>query len=278
MLHGSTISGIIIALHNNQFCLSFIQKEILPRGRKQMNSQSMKKFLIVDDEDLIRHSLAVALHNSEREITTAFDRQSVYKAISENQFDLCFLSMHLPNIDGLEIMRKLRDISPQTRIIMMTGSEITDSIMKAVRENAHCLISKPFELEQVKALVERVLSTGKHSSRENSVAAEIGISSLQWISNDNRKHQRKPIANSITCYAVAPHGDLTATQISANILDISETGMGILTDCQLHTGHLIRLSDAPMHGRGVVRWSIYTDAIAAYRTGIQFVSPENVPH
>lgn len=239
---------------------------------------SLKKFLIVDDEDLIRHSLSAMFQNSEREVITADNRESVLKAITENHFDLCFLDMHLPDINGLEIMRKLRDVSPQTRIIMMTGSEITDEIMKAVRENAHCLISKPFELEQVKALVVRVLSTGKRLPQEDSVATEGGISSLQWISDDNRKHQRKPIDNSITCYAVAPHSDVTATLVNANILDISETGMCILTDCKLQTGHIIRLSDAPIHGRGVVRWSDHASTMAAYRAGIQFVSPENIPH
>ncbi|HYA88639.1 MAG TPA: response regulator [Nitrospirota bacterium] len=237
----------------------------------------MKKILIVDDEDLIRHLLSAAFHESETEITTAADRESVFKAISKHQFDLCFLDMHVNHVDGLEIMKMLRDISPQTRIIMLTRNEITDALMNAVRENAHCLISKPCELEQVRTVVERVLSIGKRPPQENSVAAERGLASIYWISNDNRKHQRKQIANSISCYAVAPHGDMTATRISANILDISETGMGVLTDCQLQTGHLIRLSDA-MHGRGVVRWSVYDDARAAYRAGIQFVSPENVPH
>ncbi len=238
----------------------------------------MKKyFLVVDDEDLIRHSLSVAFHDSEREVITAAARESAFKAISENRFDLCFLDMHLPDINGLEIMKMLRDVSPQTRIIMMTESGITDAIMKEVRENAHCLISKPFELEQVKALVGRVLSMGKNPHQEDSIAAESEMSSLQWISDDNRKHRRKPIANSITCYAVAPHGDMTATLVTANILDISETGMGIVTDCKLQPGYLIRLSDAPVHGRGVVRWSEDAGAVAAYRAGIQFVSPENVP-
>lgn len=238
----------------------------------------MKKyFLVVDDEDLIRHSLSATFHDSEREVITAAARESAFKAISENRFDLCFLDMHLPDINGLEIMKMLRDVSPRTRIIMMTESGITDTIMKEVRENAHCLISKPFELEQVKALVGRVLSMGKNPHREDSIAAESGMSSLQWISDDNRKHQRKPIANSITCYAVAPHGDMAATLVTADILDISETGMGIVTDCKLQPGYFIRLSDAPVHGRGVVRWSEDAGAKAAYRAGIQFVSPENVP-
>ncbi|HUL01101.1 MAG TPA: response regulator [Nitrospirota bacterium] len=239
---------------------------------------SIKKILVVDDEDLIRHSLSSVFHDRDTEITSAATGKDALKAISDNTFNLCFLDMHLPDINGLEIMKMLRDVSPQTRIIMMTGSEITDAIMKEVRENAHCLISKPFELELVKTLVDQVVSTGKRRPREDSLATDSEVSSLQWISDDNRKHQRKPIANSITCYAVAPHGDMTALVVTANILDISETGMGIVTDCKLQPGHIIRLSDAPIHGRGVVRWSVYADTMAAYRAGIQFVSPENVPH
>lgn len=239
---------------------------------------SLQKFLIVDDEDLIRHSLSAIFQDSGREVITAANRESVYRAIDENHFDLCFLDIHLPDINGLEIMKTLRDVSPNTRIITMTGGEITDTIMEAVRKNAHCLISKPFELEQIKFLVGLVLSIGKHPPQEDSVAADCGISSLHWICDDNRKHPRKQITNSITCYTIAPHGDMTATLVSANILNISETGIGILADCKLQTGHLIRLSDSLIQGRGVVRWSVYADAMTAYRAGIQFVSPENIPH
>ncbi|HUI44700.1 MAG TPA: response regulator [Nitrospirota bacterium] len=238
----------------------------------------MKKFLIVDDEDLLRHSLASVFHDKDTEIISAATGEDALKAIKENQFNLCFLDMNLPDISGLEIMRLLRDVSPQTRIIMMTGSEITDTMLIAVRESAHCLLSKPFELEQVKSLVCRILSMVSHAGHDENLLAQGGMSSLQWISDDTRKHKRKPFTNCITCYAVAPHGDMAAKLISANIVDISESGMGILTDCQLQPGHLIRLSDAPIQGRGVVRWSVYVDAKAAYRAGIQFVSPEHVPY
>lgn len=251
---------------------------ILIIRRSQINTHTTKKFLIVDDEDLIRHSLYAAFNNKDQQVMTAADRESAFRAFSENHFDLCFLDMHLPDINGLDIMRKLRDISPQTRIIMMTGSEITDEIMKAVRENAHCLISKPFELEQIKTLVVQVLSMGKPRVKEDRVVDTSDISSLHWISDDTRKHRRKPIANSITCYAIAPHGNGTAILVAANIFDISETGMGIVTDYKLQPGDLIRLSDAPIHGRGVVRWSTYSSETATYRAGIQFVSPENIPH
>jgi DNA-binding NarL/FixJ family response regulator len=237
----------------------------------------MKKFLIVDDEDLIRHSLSAALKNKDVAVITAANRETALKAINEDQFDLCLLDMHLPDINGLEIMRKLRDVSPRTRIIIMTGGEVTDSIMKSIREYAHCLISKPFVLEQVRSLVDRVLSIGKSPTSDGRPGA-VGVSCVCWISDDNRKHLRKPIDNSITCYAVAPRNDMAATLVTVTILDISETGMGILTESNLELGHLIRLSDAPIHGRGVIRWSVPTGTAQAYRAGIQFVSPENIPH
>jgi CheY-like chemotaxis protein len=239
---------------------------------------SIKKFLIVDDEDLIRHSLTSVFHDKDTEIISAATGSDALKAINENHFNLCFLDMNLPDISGLEIMRLLRDVSPQTRIIMMTGSEITDEMLKAVRESAHCLLSKPFELEQVKSLVCTILSLRSHPYPDENLLAQGEVSSLQWLSDDTRKHLRKPIANCITCYMIAPQGDMDAKPITANILDISESGMGILTDCQLQPGHLIRLSDAPIHGRGVVRWSVYVDTKSAYRAGVQFVSPEHVPH
>jgi DNA-binding NtrC family response regulator len=58
---------------------------------------------------------------------------------------------------GLDIMKKLREISPATRIIIITGSVVTDAMMKSIQENAHLLLTKPFDIDQVRSSVDRLL-------------------------------------------------------------------------------------------------------------------------
>lgn len=236
----------------------------------------MKKIMIVDDEYLIRYALASCFHDSLTEASAS--GEAALRAIRNCHLDLCFLDIHLPDMNGLDIMKKFRDISPWTRIIVMTGSMITDDMMTAIRENAHCLISKPFDLDQVKAAVSRLLTAGRPPLQEDGIADGSDSSSIQWITDNYRIHRRNPTARRITGYAVAPPDDKTEVPVTADVLDISESGMGLMTTCRLQPGHLLRLSDASVHGTAVVRWSEDADAPESYRAGIQFVAPENIPH
>lgn len=237
----------------------------------------MNAILIIDDEDLMRYSLSTIFKNEDTVVTTAADGASAVHAISAGSFDLCFLDIHLPDMNGLDIMKQLRDVSPRTRIVIMTGSDVSDAMMKAIRENAHALISKPFDLTQVKLLVCRILKKDKPLPLDESAAIKDQMSFITWLADDIRKHIRKPITDSITCYAVAPQGDSHAVRLTANILDITETGMCILTDYELKPGHLLRLSDSSAQRSAVVRWSEFSGITETYRAGIQFVAPESPP-
>ncbi len=235
----------------------------------------MRKILVVDDEYLIVYSLSATFHDGETQVITASDGEAALKAIDESSFDLCFLDIHLPDINGLDIMRKLRRISPRTKIIIMTGSEITETMMASIQQNAHLLISKPFDLDRIKAFADRILTTGKPLYRDECTALKDQASFIKWLADDNRKHERKPISKTITCFAVPPHGEETTDILSAQVIDISEAGMCIRTDYLLKPGHLLRLFDSPAECTGIVRWSRSVGSMQSYRAGIQFVAADN---
>jgi DNA-binding response OmpR family regulator len=119
---------------------------------------AMKKILIVDDEFLIRYSLSHALINGDREISTASNGRDALKELGEHCYDLCLLDLHLPDMNGLDIMKELRKASPGTRIIIITGSVITEAMMHSIQENADLLIPKPFDLDEVKASADQLLT------------------------------------------------------------------------------------------------------------------------
>jgi CheY-like chemotaxis protein len=233
----------------------------------------MKKILVVDDEFLINYSLSATFQTSGTEVITAPDGETALKAISENHFDICFLDIHLPDINGLEIMKKLRYLSPGTKIVIMTGSEVSESMMKSIQENAHMLMAKPFDLDRIKEFVDRILTTGKPLYRDECTALKDHMSFIKWLADNNRKHERKPVSKCITCFSVSPQGgEKTSDMLSAHVIDISEAGMCIRTDYLLKPGHLIKLSDSPLECTGVVRWSMSVGSMESYRAGIQFVS------
>jgi CheY-like chemotaxis protein len=238
----------------------------------------MTKIIIVDDEYLIRYSLSSVFQDPGTEVLIAADGTTALGIMRSVHLDVCFLDIRLPDMNGLDIMKQVRDISPWTRIIIMTGSVITDSMMRSIQENAHCLISKPFDLEQVRSAAKGVLAMSKAQCREESFRCNKDDSCIQWITDDYRKHQRKQHSKNITCYLAAPQSDTPPVPIVADVFDISESGMGILCANELRPGNLIQSSDMPVHRRGVVRWCAYSSDAQSFRAGIQFVAPEHIPY
>jgi CheY-like chemotaxis protein len=237
----------------------------------------MNTILIVDDEDLIRYSLASLFRDPGMVVFSVATGKAALETLQNHRTDLCFLDIHLPDMNGLEIMRTLRDISPRTRIIIMTGSLITSEIMRLIREHAHCLMSKPFELEQVSLVASLLLAAHGPLYREDRPVTAGEESSIVWIDDDVRKHPRTPTRKRITCYVVDPQGNKAPVLVNADVLDTSGSGMCIEIPLALEPGYLIQLADAPPPGSGVVRWRTSTGAEETYRTGIQLIAPENIP-
>jgi DNA-binding NarL/FixJ family response regulator len=236
----------------------------------------MKSILIVDDEYLVLYSLSSIFKNASMEVTTASDGASALHAIDSSSFDLCLLDVQLPDMSGLDIMKKIRGISPRTLIVIMTGGDISQTMLKSIQENAHCLISKSFDLLQAKALIDALISKddGKLLNHNKSTAIKNQIPFITWLADDIRKHIRKPVTDSKCCWAVATPGDKPAAFLTTDVLDISDMGMCILTDYELKPGHILMLSDIPLQKSAVVRWSAFSATTDSYRAGLQFVSPD----
>jgi CheY-like chemotaxis protein len=240
----------------------------------------MKKVLIVDDEYLILYSLSAIFKDANTEVISAADGKSALKAIGENRFDLGILDIHLPDMSGLEIMKKLGQTSPWMKIIIMTGSEISEAMLRTIQENAVLLIAKPFDLDRLRGFVEQILTTGRLGYSDESSALKDDVDSfVKWFADGSRKHKRIPVARKINYLAFPVHEKNTPDVLTADILDVSEGGMRIRTDCRLDPGYILKLSDAHVQCEGVVRWSAQSGAPEAHHVGIQFVSSmHNINH
>jgi CheY-like chemotaxis protein len=238
-------------------------------------ADEMNTIVIVDDEELIRYSLSSLFRDPHLKVLSAATGTAAMKTLQDHPTDLCFLDIHLPDMNGLDIMRTLRDVSPRTRIIVMTGSLITGEMMKLIRAYAHCLISKPFDLDEVGSAAAQLLGARGPMCLED-LPDSSKDSSIVWIDGDWRKHPRIPARRSITCYAVDPRHKNGPVPVKADVLDTSGSGMRIESQLRLEPGSLVRLDDAPVPGNGVVRWHACTGAAETYYAGIQLIAPENI--
>jgi DNA-binding NtrC family response regulator len=118
---------------------------------------NMKKILVVDDEPLLLQGLGKALQTGVAEVATAETGEAALTEISASPCHLCFLDVFLPDMDGTEVLKKIADISPKTKVIMMTAGIINDAMKENIEKNAYMFIPKPFDLLQIRMLAKRII-------------------------------------------------------------------------------------------------------------------------
>ncbi len=99
-----------------------------------------KNILIVDDENLILWGLSRSLQNCcdfSVEIKCVGSCQHALSEIHTRFYDLCFLDIRLPDGSGLDAMKRIREISPDTRIVIITATMIDGGIEREIKENAY---------------------------------------------------------------------------------------------------------------------------------------------
>ena len=193
-------------------------------------SDNKKNILVVDDEPLILYALSATFTDEEYQAMTADTGEAALKTISEHHFDACFLDINLPDMNGIELMKKIRHASPETKFLIMTAGDVTPAMMKSIQESAHLLMGKPFDLDVVKNFVDRILSTGRPLCKDEVNTLMNGSSFIKWVSGANRGCERKHVAKQISYLTVSPNGEHGRDIFLANVLDISESGIGIMTE------------------------------------------------
>jgi len=133
-----------------------LAKEDLKMGNiPHMLKNSHHRVLIVDDEALIRWTLTEMLGERGYDVTEASDARGTLAAIARagESFDVVLLDFRLPDSADLELLEKVRGLAPASQVIMMTAHNSPELAQGAEALGVYRVISKPFEVEQVAALV-----------------------------------------------------------------------------------------------------------------------------
>ena len=133
------------------------------------------KVLVVDDQKSMRLTLAAILEDQGYDVTEVEDGYRAIEAQEQVPFDLVFMDIKMPGINGVQTFREIKKISPKSVVVMMTGFAVEDLVKDALDEGAFSVIYKPFDLEGVIKLVESVLKSvlilvvDDHSSERESL-------------------------------------------------------------------------------------------------------------
>jgi DNA-binding NtrC family response regulator len=115
------------------------------------------RILIVDDEEIVIKSCLRILAGDEFQVESVQDGREALKKIEENPYDVVILDIMMPNIDGLEVLRRVKETHPNVDVIMITGLSQVGTAVQAMKLGAFDYISKPFEPDELKLVVFRAL-------------------------------------------------------------------------------------------------------------------------
>jgi CheY-like chemotaxis protein/anti-sigma regulatory factor (Ser/Thr protein kinase) len=114
---------------------------------------SAKTILVVDDDPDVHHLLKALLASVTDHIDDAYDGLEGLTRVEERPYDLVLTDVRMPKMDGLELLRRVREVRPETRVVVMTAENTPANIIGSIREQAFSYFSKPFSPP---ALVEMV--------------------------------------------------------------------------------------------------------------------------
>jgi len=128
----------------------------------------MEKLLVVDDERSMRELLELVLKREGYSVHTAENGTRALELIRQNVYDLIISDVKMPDINGIELLARVREISPETMVIMITAFATVDTARKAFKLGAEDLVIKDagFDVEELKVSVGKVLEK-KHLRQEN---------------------------------------------------------------------------------------------------------------
>ena len=113
------------------------------------------RILIVDDEEIVRRSCLRILGDSDYEVEAVQDGLEALRKIEASDYDVLILDIMMPNIDGLEVLRRAKETHPDIDIIMITGLSQIETAVRAMKLGAFDYLPKPFDPDELKLVVQR---------------------------------------------------------------------------------------------------------------------------
>ncbi|MEW5722685.1 MAG: response regulator [Thermodesulfobacteriota bacterium] len=116
-----------------------------------------KPILVVDDEKNIRLTMSQALEPLGRPVRTAVNGEEALRKLGEEQIGLVFLDLKMPGMDGVEVLRRIKEKWPPMRVVIITAHGTIESAVETMKLGAVDFIQKPFSPAEIRELANQVL-------------------------------------------------------------------------------------------------------------------------
>lgn len=123
----------------------------------------MKRLLIVEDEKILRDNLQAMFSEHGYQAETAPNGGDAIRLLEQERFDLIITDMRMPEVDGLGVLRKARQVDESTLVLVMTAYGSVESAVEAMRFGAYDYVQKPFDLDELEMKVMRAFDHQRES-------------------------------------------------------------------------------------------------------------------
>ncbi len=130
------------------------------------------KILVADDEQSMREFLDIMLKKEGYKVSLASNGEEVAKLVENDLFDLVLLDIRMPKLDGISTLKKIKAVTPETIVIMITAYASADTAIKAMKEGAYDYITKPFKVDEIKLIIKNALEK-KNLQKENILLKQV---------------------------------------------------------------------------------------------------------
>jgi len=173
------------------------------------------KALIIDDDKTTLDLLKFQLEAEKFAVTTADCGAKGLNFVKENEYDIILTDLNLPDINGIEMVRRIKEIAPETEIIMITGFGSTEKVIEATKAGAFHFIEKPVEFDELFLLIEKAVERKQQTAEIRELRNKLSSpSSYEGIIGGSRSMQN--------IYEIID----SVAESDANILILGESGTG----------------------------------------------------
>jgi DNA-binding NtrC family response regulator len=173
------------------------------------------RILVVDDEPMMADSLKQNLAEEGYTVDTAATGAEAIEFFDRGGHHLAICDLQLPDMDGLEVMRHMKDTHPSTEVIVVTGYGTVARAVEATKAGAFYFVEKPFDFEQMLPLVERALESRELREETASMRRQLSTRA-EYFNIIGASRQMQTIYETIESVAKS----------DANVLIVGESGTG----------------------------------------------------
>lgn len=180
----------------------------------------LHRILVADDEESMRWVLSKALRKKGYSVDLAADGNQALRQVREQSYDLVIVDIKMPGMSGLEFLDKARELRPDLLVVVMTAEASMKNAVEAMKRGAYDYITKPFDLEVIDAIIEKV-------SRARDVSNQVTL--LKQELKDRYQVEKNIIGNSIAMREVYKTiGKVAGSDITVLIQGESGTGKELI--------------------------------------------------